>query len=71
MGELGYLIVRFNTINTSISAVGGITIPVGDTFWSSTECSSLSVYYLNTGNGNVGYGRKTDSRYYRPFAILN
>lgn len=71
MGELGYLIVRFKAINASISAVGGVTVPVGDAFWSSTECNSLSAYYLNTGNGNVAYGRKTDRRNYRPFAILN
>ena len=71
MGELGYLMPRFKLINESISAVGGVIIPVGNAFWSSTENSSLSTYFLNTGNGNVTYGRKSDYRHYRPFTILN
>lgn len=71
MGELGYLIPRFKTINLSISAVNGIIIPDDSQFWSSSENNSLNTWCIGTNNGFVTYGRKGDSRHFRPFATLD
>ena len=56
MGELGFLMSRFQLINQSIQAVGGT--PVEEyVFWSSSEYyggSTFSTYRLSTTNGFVG-----------------
>lgn len=74
IGELGYLIPRFNEINSVITALGGVAVDSsGDIFffWSSSEDSSTHAYYLNTYYGGVSYYNKSDNRYYmRPFSIL-
>lgn len=41
IGELGYLIVRLKTINTSISNIGGVTVDTSLNVWSSSELWSL------------------------------
>ena len=69
MGELGYLVPRFNEINNAIAAVGGIAIPSGD-FWSSSECDSGRVYYLSMSIGYINSYGKVNSCYVRPFAIV-
>lgn len=70
MGELCYLMPRFNEINSVITALGGITVDRFDFFWSSSEYSSYYAYRLNINNGNVDYGHKSDHRDVRPFSIL-
>ena len=74
-GELGYLASRWKVINTSInkiisSAVEALVLPVGNYWWSSTECSSdravrLRFYsdHAYIGNANDKY----DNRYIRAF----
>jgi hypothetical protein len=70
MGELGFLMPRFNEINSVITALGGVAV-ASDRFWSSLECSSRYAYTLSTNIGYVGYYEKHNIFYYvRPFAIL-
>ena len=78
MGELGFLMPRFNAINEAITAVGGVVIHNGGygingtlAFWSSTETSSNFVCTLQTHNGYVSTsGQKTKTFYVRPFALI-
>ena len=69
MGELGYLMSRFNEINKTITTLDGVAVVSGD-FWSSSECSSNSAYFLLTFNGYVGSYYKSNNVYVRPFSIL-
>lgn len=72
MGELGYLMPRFNEINNAITAAGGVAIPSGNCdFWSSTEYSIGAARYLNTGNGCVNWDGKSAMCRVRPFAMLD
>lgn len=71
MGELGYLLPRFNEINSVITALGGVAVSAGSYgFWSSSEFSSLYAYGLTTNLGYVNYYGKGDTNYVRPFSIL-
>lgn len=71
MGELGYLLPRFNEINDSLSLIGGVVVGSSHSFWSSSEYSSSNAYYLNTRNGNVNDDNKSYNYRVRPFAIIN
>ena len=68
-GELGFLVPRFNAINSTLTTVGGSSV-ASDYFWSSSEYSSDYAYYVSTGNGYVGSGNKRYNVYVRPFAVL-
>ena len=70
MGELGYLMPRFNLINTSLTAVGGVAVDGDDYFWSSSEYSSDSAYYLSAYDGYVSYYNKGIVAFVRPFCSL-
>ena len=70
MGELGYLMPRFNEINDSLSLIGGVVVGSSSDFWSSSEYSSSLAYYLTTGTGNVNYGSKYRSYTVRPFGVV-
>ena len=70
MGELGFLVARFKTINNTISMLSGVAVP-SYAFWSSTEYSSNYAYSVGTGNGNVASDFKDGSIYVRPFALLD
>lgn len=70
MGELGYLVARFNRINYVITALGGVAV-AGDYFWSSSEYIYGYAYTLSTGSGLVTSShRKSYTNYVRPFSIL-
>lgn len=71
MGELGYIMPRFNEINNVIEALGGVAVNGSTNFWISSESSSNYAYYLSTNYGYVGYRNKGDNLYVRPFAILD
>ena len=72
MGELGYIMPRFNVINNTITTLGGLAIDGSYNFWSSTEYSDGYAYYLYTDNGDVDYDDKDYGYFYvRPFAILD
>lgn len=59
MGELGYLMPRWNEINNTLTALGGSTIQINP-LWSSSEYNYDRVYLLNTQNGTFDhyYGYK-------------
>ena len=65
MGELGYLMPRFNEINSVITALGGVAVLGSYNFWSSSEYSSNLAYLLNTYTGGVDYDSKNSSIYVR------
>ena len=68
MGEFGYLMPRFNEINSVITALGGVAV-ASDGFWSSSEYSSYLAYYLNASCGVVYYFNKYYYNFYvRPFS---
>ena len=69
MGEFGYLIPRFNEINSVITALGGVAV-ASTSFWSSSEYSSNNAYRLTIDNGNVYSYTKYNYSYVRPFSIL-
>ena len=69
-GELGFLIPRFNVINTAITAVGGVAVAGDYGFWLSSEYSSYGAYGVNTHGGTVDDGSKDYTSYVRPFAAL-
>lgn len=67
MGELGFLMPRFELINQSIQAVGGTPVEEGD-FWSSSECYNdywgppePCAWGLYTVSGCVGSANFKDS----------
>ena len=68
-GELGYMISRFNKIQDALAKVN---VPQLESYyyWSSSECSTGSAYYVATNNGNVKSDYKDDNNYVRPFALL-
>lgn len=68
-GELGFLVARFKTINSTISQLGGVAVPSRN-FWSSTEYSSSSAYSVSANNGYVYPSIKVSNCYVRPFAML-
>ena len=70
MGELGYLMPRFNLINASLTAVGGIAVPGDNYFWSSSEHSSFKACYLHTYTGYVNCLDKDHYYYVRPFCTI-
>lgn len=70
MGELGYLMPRFNEINSVITALGGVAVNGSYYFWSSSEYSSSDAYSLSTNDGGVYNGIKYGSLYVRPFAMI-
>ena len=70
MGELGYLMPRFNEINSVITALGGVAVNGSNCFWSSSEYSSNYAYLLNTEYGFVNDSGKNYTYGVRPFSIL-
>ena len=78
MGELGYMMVRFNKINETITnlinAYGssiGVTLSTPNYYWSSSEYSSGLARRVYTGDGSVGNHYKYDSYYVRAFLRLS
>lgn len=70
MGELGYLMPRRNEINSVITALGGVIVPVFY-FWSSSEYGNYDAYRLSTYLGYVDYKTKFPNFYsVRPFATI-
>ena len=70
MGELGYLMPRFNLINASLTAVDGVAVDSDCAFWSSSESSSYFAYCLDTLVGGVSDNTKGYNIYVRPFCSL-
>lgn len=70
-GELGFLPVRYKTINESIDICGGTQIPLS-AFWSSSEFSSSHNCSIDTSGVGVGDRHKYERAFYiRPYAMLD
>ena len=70
MGELGYIMPRFNEINNTITTLGGLAVSSSLTFWSSSEHSRSISYAMDTYYGAVDTSYDINSNYVRPFAII-
>ena len=71
MGELGFIMPRFNAINEALASVGGVALASSNRFWSSSEDSSYYVRGLNTYYGLIVNDSKGRSSIVRPFARLD
>ena len=71
MGELGFIMPRFNAINEALASVGEVALASSYKFWSSSEHSSGSARSLNAGDGTVSTNFKDNSFRVRPFARLD
>lgn len=67
MGELGYLLPRWNDINNTIINLGGTAVDRAY-LWSSSGYGYNYAYRLGTNSGNVGTNTRSTNRYVRPFA---
>ena len=76
MGELGFIMPRFNVIQNQLTKLknhGGNSFSslLGNFYyWSSSECSSSVARYLYTGSGLVGNDDKDNDYYVRSFALV-
>ena len=71
MGELGYILPRFNIINNTITALDGIAVDDNNHFWSSSEQGEPGAFSLYFYQGYVTNNGKSSDYYVRPFAILD
>ena len=71
MGELGYLVVRFKKIAEVLTMLGAADFEY-TYYWSSTEESELSAYYLDLASDYVDMDySKGNPMVVRPFAMLD
>ena len=69
MGELGYMMARFNKIETALTKVNAPQVG-RSAYWSSTESASSYAYYVEMNSGGAETNGKNCSYYARPFALL-
>ena len=70
MGELAFIMPKFNELNTAISDVSGVQLSDYDAYWSSTEYGGNGAWRVSTNSGYVGYTNKSGSLYVRAFLAL-
>ena len=70
MGELGYIMPRFNEINTALNKVGGVQLDSNGSYWSSTEYNSSIAWRVITYPGYVTNYNKVYSYCVRAFASV-
>lgn len=70
MGELGYVIPRFNEINNTIITLGGLAVDDSNRVWSSSEASNSGAYRILTFYGSINNDSKNNNCYVRPFALI-
>ena len=69
-GELGYIMPRFNQIQSSLSTVGGVQLFATNRYWSSSEEAPNYARYVSTNYGAVSYDGKIQTNYVRAFCSL-
>jgi len=69
-GELGYIMPRFNEIQSALQKVGGVQLNSNYFYWSSTEYSSSRARSVNPNNGVLTNG-KSNPYYVRAFASVS
>ena len=75
MGELGYIMPKWNEIQGAISNINtvygsnvvAVSLNDSNNYWSSSEYSSNIARFLSTANGTVYYGNKSYNYYVRAF----
>ena len=75
MGELGYIMPKWNEIQGAISNIKtvygsnvvAVSLDGSYFYWSSSEYSSNNARYLYTNSGNVGFTNKLANYYVRAF----
>ena len=70
VGELAFIMPKFNELNTAISDVNGVQLDGNDDYWSSTECDERRAWRVFTRNGRVYDYDKDGSGYARAFLAL-
>ncbi len=71
VGELAYLMTRWSTIKSALTAVNGVTLLESDYYWSSSEYSSYNAWELNSCNGYLNWCGKNYYYYVRAFCQLS
>ena len=71
MGELCYIMPRFNEINNTITTLGGVVVVNDNYLWSSSESSSSYAWCIYTHDGFIKYVTKNSYPCVLPFAILD
>lgn len=70
MGELGYMMPRFNEINAGLATVSAVQLYFLKSYWSSSEYAAYAVYQVNTGTGKMGISMKEENYLARPWAVV-
>lgn len=70
IGELAFIMPRFDTINDAITKVGGTSFGTANSYWSSTQSSANYAYYIYTRSGAVADNNKSNAGFVRPFLRL-
>lgn len=68
--ELKEIYNKKATINTTLSSIGGTSLPNSGYYWSSTEYNSNGAYDIGFSNGSVSYGSKDSSAKVRAVRAL-
>ena len=63
LGELYLMFANYTKINYALSKISGATLLSKTAYWSCTESSSPSAWYLNFSNGNQFYRVKSKNQY--------
>lgn len=70
IGELAFIMPRFDIINNAISKVGGTSFNTTGTYWSSTQCTTDKAYIIYAKNGLIQGDYKNTNLHVRPFFRL-
>ena len=72
VGELGFIMPRFEVINSKLSALGssGVQLDADSEYWSSTEYDGFDAWYVGTTSGAVSGNYKYENKYVRAFLAL-
>lgn len=62
LGELYFILAHFTQINAALKAVGGKPL-LSDWYWSSTQYSATSAWYLSLTDGGATYGTKATNQF--------
>ena len=70
IGELAFIMPKFNELNTAISDVSGVQLSDNYYHWSSTEYNGSFAWRVDTGDGQLASGSKKYNNYVRAFLAL-
>ena len=70
IGELAFIMPKFNELQTAISDVSGVQLSDDYYHWSSTEYNGSFAWRVDTGDGQLAGGSKKFNNYVRAFLTL-